>query len=158
MRDVIDETWGWDETWQLRDFDRRFRDYVVSIIECDGHAVGGLLLEWKPDSVYIHELQVLPDHQGRGLGTAVVERVIEEAATRGVPVILSVVPANPRAKQLYERLGFEVTGFEGPFFECGMGRDCLASRTRDLDHTPGTTEASRPGTTDSRLLEGHRNG
>jgi ribosomal protein S18 acetylase RimI-like enzyme len=111
MREAIEKTWGWDETWQLHDFDRRFRAYVVSVIECDGHAVGGLLLEWKPDSVYIHELQVLPDHQGQGLGTAVVERVIEEAATRGVSVALSVVPANLRAKQLYERLGFEVTAF-----------------------------------------------
>lgn len=116
MREVIEKTWGWDETWQVRDFDRRFREYVVSVIECDGHAVGGLLLKWKPDSVYIHELQVLPDHQGQGIGTAVVERVIEEAATRGVPVTLSVVPANPRAKLLYERLGFEVTAFEPPFF------------------------------------------
>ena len=116
MRDVIEKTWGWDESWQLRDFDRRFREYVVSIVECNGHAVGGLLLEYKTDSVYIHELQVLPEHQGQGVGTDVVERVIEEAATRGVPVTLSVVPANPRAKQLYERLGFEVTAFEAPFF------------------------------------------
>jgi ribosomal protein S18 acetylase RimI-like enzyme len=116
MREVIEKTWGWDEAWQLQDFDRRFREYVVSVIECEGHAVGGLLLERKPDSVYIHELQVLPDYQGLGIGTAVVERVIEEAAACGVPVTLSVVPANPRAKQLYERLGFEVTAFEAPFF------------------------------------------
>jgi len=27
-----------------------------------------------------------------------------------------VVQANPRAKQLYERLGFEVTEFDAPFF------------------------------------------
>jgi len=31
MREVIEKTWGWDETWQLRDFDRRFREYVVSV-------------------------------------------------------------------------------------------------------------------------------
>src|SRR5688500_15708092 len=66
MRDVIEKTWGWDEAWQRRDFDRRFREYAVSIIEGDGQAVGGLLLERKPDSLYVHEVQVLPEHQGQG--------------------------------------------------------------------------------------------
>lgn len=59
---------------------------------------------------------MLPEYQGGGVGTAIVERVIEEGASRGVPVTLSVVQANSRAKQLYERLGFEVTAFESPFF------------------------------------------
>src|SRR5687768_3874951 len=107
MREVIEKTWGWDDTWQRRDFDRRFREYVTSIIEFDGNAAGGLLLEWKPDSLYIHELQLLPEYQGQGIGTTVIGKVIEQAAARRLPVTLSVVPANPRAKRLYERLGFE---------------------------------------------------
>jgi len=116
MREVIEQTWGWDGTWRLRDFDRRFREYIVSINKCYCHSVHVLLMENQAGCGYIHELQVLPEHQGQGIGTAVVERVIEEAAARGVSVTLSVVPANPRAKQLYERLGFEVTAFEAPFF------------------------------------------
>jgi len=72
-------------------------------------------LKSKPDSLYIVELQVLPELQGRGIGTAVVRKVIEQGANRGVPVTLSVVPANPRAKRLYERLGFEATDVENPF-------------------------------------------
>jgi hypothetical protein len=42
MRDVIEKTWGGDEAWQRRDFDRRFREYLTSIIECDDDAAGGL--------------------------------------------------------------------------------------------------------------------
>ena len=42
-------------------------------------------------------------------------KVINESADRGLGVTLSVVPANPRAKRLYERLGFEVTTMENPF-------------------------------------------
>jgi GNAT superfamily N-acetyltransferase len=83
MREVIEKTWGWDEAWQRRDFDRRFREYLTSIIECDGHAAGGLLLEWKPDSLYIHELQLLPEYQSQGIGTEVIGRVIEQAAAGG---------------------------------------------------------------------------
>jgi len=115
MREVIKKTWGWDEAWQLTDFDRRLAAYVVSIIEAEHRAAGSLWLEWKPDSLYIHEVQVLPEFQGKGLGTEVVQHVIKQGAHRRLPVTLSVVPANPRAKRLYERLGFEVTGVEPPF-------------------------------------------
>jgi ribosomal protein S18 acetylase RimI-like enzyme len=116
MREVIEKTWGWDEPWQRTDFDRRFSEYVVSIIEREGRPAGALWLESKPDSIYIVELQVLPEYQGRGIGTAVVRHLIDEASRNGIPVTLSVVAANPRAKLLYERLGFEVTEFDAPFF------------------------------------------
>ena len=94
----------------------------MSIIECEGHSVGGLSLESRLDSIYVHELQVLPQYQGRGIGTRVIENLIEQAAARGLPVTLSVVPANPRAQILYERLGFEVTAVEDPFIR--MRHDC----------------------------------
>lgn len=115
MRDVIEKTWGWDEAWQRTDFDRRLAACIVSIVEADHRAAGSLWLEWKPDSLYIHEVQIVPEFQGNGLGTAVVQNVIEQGARRRLPVTLSVVPANPRAQRLYERLGFEVTAIEPPF-------------------------------------------
>jgi ribosomal protein S18 acetylase RimI-like enzyme len=115
MRPVIEATWGWNEQWQRQDFERRFGTYDVSVIELGGQACGALVLEWLSDSLYIHEVQLMPAYQGRGVGTIVVRLVIEKAAQHGLPVMLSVVPANPRARRLYERLGFEVTGVESPF-------------------------------------------
>jgi ribosomal protein S18 acetylase RimI-like enzyme len=115
MRRVIDDTWGWDERWQRANFSRRFVGYDVSVIEADGRSVGGLFLEHRPDTIYIHEIQILPEYQGRGIGGTVIRGVIERAAGRGVPVGLSVVPANPRAQRLYERLGFAVISVESPF-------------------------------------------
>jgi GNAT superfamily N-acetyltransferase len=115
MRMVIEQTWGWDEAWQRAEFDRRFCEHAVSIIECDGADAGAIVLEWKADSVYIHEFQVLPEYQGRGIGSAVLRRVIGQAGSRGLAVTLSVLRANPRAQQLYERLGFRVTDVEEPF-------------------------------------------
>jgi ribosomal protein S18 acetylase RimI-like enzyme len=43
-------------------------------------------------------------------GTAVMRRVLAEAASRGLPVTLQVLKANEGARRLYERLGFQVTG------------------------------------------------
>jgi ribosomal protein S18 acetylase RimI-like enzyme len=115
MRAVIEQTWGWDDRWQLAEFDRRFRKFSVSVIEVKSSPAGGLWLEERPDALYIHELQIAPAFQSRGLGTAVVETIIERAAHRGLPVDLSVVPANSRAMHLYERLGFWVRRAEAPF-------------------------------------------
>jgi hypothetical protein len=42
MREVIESTWGWDEAWQRSDFDRRLAAYVVSIIDAEHRAAGGL--------------------------------------------------------------------------------------------------------------------
>jgi ribosomal protein S18 acetylase RimI-like enzyme len=115
MRDVIEQTWDWDDAWQLAEFEKRFDAFTVSIIEAESRSAGSLWLEQRPDSLYIHDLQVAPAQQGRGIGTAVIEMVIEQGAGRGLSVALSVVPANPRARSLYERLGFRVTEIEPPF-------------------------------------------
>ena len=49
------------------------------------------------------------EFQGRGVGTTVLQNVIEEGASHRLPLVLSVVSAYPRAKELYERVAFEVT-------------------------------------------------
>lgn len=109
MRDHIEKTWGWDDIQECKDFRQRFRWNVVSIIEVGSRDVGGLWLEPRPDSFYVAELQVLPEMQGRGIGTAVLQGVIAEAAARGLPVDLVVLQVNEGARRLYARLGFRVT-------------------------------------------------
>jgi ribosomal protein S18 acetylase RimI-like enzyme len=121
MRGVVEQTWGWNDTWQRAEFERRFRRYTVSVVESDARPVGGLFLEHGHDAIFIHEIQLLPEWQGRGIGTGIVQAVIEQATARGVPVELSVVPANPRAQRLYERLGFEVVAIESPFIRMRRG-------------------------------------
>jgi ribosomal protein S18 acetylase RimI-like enzyme len=104
-----------DEAWQRADFGRRFGECIVFVLEAEDRTAGTVWVQWNPDCLYIYELQVSPEFQGRGLGTAVLQHVIEQAASRGLPLELSVVPANPRAKAWYERAGFEVTAIEPPF-------------------------------------------
>jgi ribosomal protein S18 acetylase RimI-like enzyme len=127
MREVIAETWGWDETWQRADFIRRLDTCTVSIIDIEGPAAGCLWLRATPESLHIVELQLVPKMQGKGIGSAVVQHVIQQGIDRGVPVTLSVVAANPRAQRLYERLGFEVTGVDAPFIHmCAPPRNSSA--------------------------------
>jgi ribosomal protein S18 acetylase RimI-like enzyme len=55
---------------------------------------------------------VLPEYRGKGVGTALLNRLIEDARTRFPALSLSVSADNP-AVRLYRRLGFEVVGQAG---------------------------------------------
>jgi len=114
MRDIIEQTWIWDEVWQRQEFERRVRDYLAFVIEHEARDIGGLVVESRTDSTHIHEVQILPMFQNRGVGSAVIQQVIAAAARRGVPVTLSVALANSHARRLYDRLGFQVIDKQPP--------------------------------------------
>jgi len=60
------------------------------------------------DSVY-----VAPDHQGRGVGRAVLEALVEAATERGFHTMLGRITAgNEASVRLHERCGFELVGVE----------------------------------------------
>jgi len=59
----------------------------------------------------IRGLAVAPDHQGRGLGRALVEAALDAARERGArKVTLRVLGPNTAARALYESCGFVVEG------------------------------------------------
>jgi ribosomal-protein-alanine N-acetyltransferase len=61
------------------------------------------------DEVHINNLAVRHDHRGQGLGTALLEHVLQAAAGRGAGrATLEVRRSNAPARRLYERLGFEI--------------------------------------------------
>ncbi|MFF9128857.1 GNAT family N-acetyltransferase [Streptomyces sp. NPDC014806] len=55
---------------------------------------------------YLWMIGVAPDRQGAGLGTALIEHVLERCDPDGVPAYLEA--SNARSRALYERLGFAV--------------------------------------------------
>ncbi|MFF8677007.1 GNAT family N-acetyltransferase [Streptomyces sp. NPDC015237] len=57
---------------------------------------------------YLWMIGVAPGRQGEGLGTALMESVLDRCDSEGTPAYLEASSARGRA--LYERLGFEFTG------------------------------------------------
>lgn len=56
---------------------------------------------------------VAPEARGRGVGTALLSAICDEAQTRGYDQVrLDVINSNPRARALYEREGFAPTATE----------------------------------------------
>ncbi len=60
-------------------------------------------------------IAVLPAYRGRGIGTALLTQLIDEAAQSFQGISLSVVGENP-AINLYRRLGFEIVRPDGASF------------------------------------------
>ncbi len=58
-------------------------------------------------SINIHDFTVLPEHQGRGIGTRLLGEIECRARERGCcKITLEVNDSNEGAKRLYERVGF----------------------------------------------------
>ncbi|WP_406355285.1 GNAT family N-acetyltransferase [Streptomyces sp. NBC_00658] len=56
---------------------------------------------------YLWMIAVAPGRQGEGLGTALIESVLDRCDREGTPAYLEASSA--RSRKLYERLGFELT-------------------------------------------------
>lgn len=109
-REVVEEQFGsWDEEKQLGYFEKKWDPAIYDKIICGGQLAGVIAVVPADDHVFLSEIQVDPDFQGQELGTAVVRDVLNDAGRRGLAVRLRVLLKN-RAKSLYERLGFAVTG------------------------------------------------
>jgi mycothiol synthase len=84
-------------------------DPGLSVIAEAAGAMAGFLLTrvWPEQSAgFVEILAVHPDHQGRGVGTALLRRAFAGYADAGLrEAQLGVASDNPRAFELYERLG-----------------------------------------------------
>lgn len=114
----------------------------------------GLLAPHRPKEPawFLATVGVSPDHQGKGLGSAVVLPGVEAAERAGVPSFLET--SAPRNLPFYERLGFTVTADvevpEGPRTWCmtrkpgagsGEGRGSLLT-CGDVEENPGPPVAT----------------
>jgi len=67
--------------------------------------IGRQLIAHHAGSLYLIDLAVLPEYQGQGIGTQILQGCISSAARDGLALRLTVAQGNP-AKLLYQRLGF----------------------------------------------------
>lgn len=81
--------------------------YVVRTPDC---RVAGFCAFWLVfDEIHINNVAVLPRYRGRGMGTALMRHVLDEARKLGARrATLEVRASNQAAVRLYERLGFAV--------------------------------------------------
>jgi len=107
MRDTVESMWGWDEARQDSLFDAGFTPADLRIVQVEGRDIGVMAVTRRPSKLFLDNIQVAPDYQGRGLGTALIRDLQDQARIEGVPLALRVIVSN-RARTLYARLGFVI--------------------------------------------------
>ena len=93
---------------QVAAFRARWDVGQVRIITLEGTDIGWLQSFVKDDALFLGQLFVDGALRRQGIGTELVNGLIEEAARASRAVTLGVVKTNP-ALRLYERLGFRTT-------------------------------------------------
>ena len=108
MHDRIDEGFGWDEYRQDMSFAQQFVLGEVRIIALKGKDVGWIQTRVEGLVLNLFQFYVVPEWQGRGIGSFVLKRLTAEAKRRGSVIALSVMKGSP-AIRLYQRHGFRPT-------------------------------------------------
>jgi ribosomal protein S18 acetylase RimI-like enzyme len=100
---------SWDESAQDDRFEKGLADAEFSLVEENGEPIGAIGLKDGADRLHLVELQILPEYQGRGIGSALLRAQIEHAQRTQRSIALRVLLEN-EARSLYARHGFVVSG------------------------------------------------
>lgn len=124
------------------------RRYLVA--ESAGEIVGYAGLMCIEPIADVQTIAVVPEQEGRGIGSALLTELIRESRLRhAADVLLEVRADNPRAQQLYRRFGFEQIHVRPRYYRDGV--DALIMRLQL--HTDGRPAA---GTDDTQPTEAGR--
>ncbi len=93
-------------TAQERRFDSGYPGFERFVILHDGRRAGRLYVHRTSTRVHALDMTLLPEFQGRGIGTRLITELLELAAEAGHSVTLRVPRRNARATALYESIGF----------------------------------------------------
>ena len=97
-------------------YQTHYHDADFWIVEHEGVPVGRLYLFWGPSTLNLIDIILLPEYQGRGMGTALVEAQLQRADELGLKVELFVEHYNP-AQRLYARMDFHQCSDSGVYLK-----------------------------------------
>lgn len=95
---------------QTAHYRQHYADASFSVIEIESAPVGRFIVHRQPDRIQIVDISLMPSARGRGLGTRLIESLFIERKTIGL-----CVERMNRARQLYDRLGFQQVADDGMF-------------------------------------------
>jgi ribosomal protein S18 acetylase RimI-like enzyme len=100
---------------QRQSYAQQFPAAQWNIILRDAESIGRLIVDQAGDTLHLLDIALLPEYRNAGIGTWLIQNLLDEAAQINKPVQLHV-EKNNRARRLYDRLGFRVIGDTGMYF------------------------------------------
>lgn len=116
-REYVEQVWGWDDNYQRERHNREFASDDFRIVQFRGTDVGFFIISSTSDTLKVNQIFILPEYQGRGIGSACMTRIIDDANLEQRSVVLQVLKVNTRGIALYQRLGFTIVGEDSIYFQ-----------------------------------------
>jgi ribosomal protein S18 acetylase RimI-like enzyme len=120
------DAWGWPPEMRSaflamqfkasQGYHRVFPDAEFQIVLLNGANAGRLIIHRTRDELQLVDIALLPQYRNAGIGSALLQRILGEAAATKKPLRLQVLKTN-RAARFYQKLGFEKTGETELHFE-----------------------------------------
>ena len=126
LADVLDiETDVYAFPWSVGNFhDSLFSGYLCQGVWVDAELIGYTVAMPALEEIHLLNLAVARRWQGRGIGSRVLQQVIDDARNTPCEVIyLEVRPTNIAALALYERFGFRQLGLRRDYYPAVVGRE-----------------------------------
>jgi RimJ/RimL family protein N-acetyltransferase len=97
---------------QDQHYRRHYEGATLAIVELGGERAGRLYVDRGECDIRIIDILLAPAFRGRGIGSGLLRRLIDEARDSDRVLSVHVEIHNP-ARALYERLGFRAAGEHG---------------------------------------------
>ena len=96
-------------------YHEHFTEAAFDIIQQQGQDIGRLYVDRRPAEIRIIDIALMPEYRGQGIGSGIMQALLDEAAGSGRSVTIHVEHNNP-ALSLYQRLGFRHVSDEGVYY------------------------------------------
>jgi GNAT superfamily N-acetyltransferase len=96
----------WQFDLQRSEYSKRFPDAAYDVILVDQKPAGRIWVGADAEQIRLLDIGLLPEFQNRGVGTALLRRLMDHAAAERKILRHMVFVLNNDAHRFYERLGF----------------------------------------------------
>lgn len=117
---------------------RQYPQAHWEVIVTGDKIIGQIVVALVGDEFRLVDLALLPAFRNRGIGSAVLQDLLDEAAGAGRSVSLHVLRDNP-ALHLYRRLGFVVTGEDDVYRHMQWAPVQRAASANGVRHSTGVS-------------------
>jgi len=97
----------WQFDLQRREYDGRFPDAAYYVVMVDQQPAGRIWVGTDNEQIRLLDIGLLPEFQNRGVGTALLQRLIAYSASERKALRHMIFVLNNNAERFYERLGFK---------------------------------------------------
>jgi len=108
LKEYTEQTWGdWNEEEQMNFYRKEFVIDNCFLIKNNKINIGWLKIIETKETIDINQILILPEYQGKGIGSKIINDIIKNGKDRNKTICLQVLKCNENAKRLYIKLGFK---------------------------------------------------